>query len=197
MAVLLSHAPDLNSGHEIDVPKLIQKDLMENQRLASPQASPMGSPMGSPCLTSNENTRMNKTKSWGRMISIRAQIAAESADQDITVQAAGKSASQTISNEQELAELVVDGSSEPTRTDSKIPQTSSTGSQCIQNRSQSPEAQRVFVRHRSCRSVQISDQKGVARSMLGGAPTCTSPDRHACSYNIVQILMRFYNETVP
>ena len=153
---------------------------MENALAFSPQGSPISSPSG----TTDENTSMRKMKSWGRMISIRAQSAGHA------VQSASQSASQPLSNEQELAEFEASGSSEPMRTDSAVvnsPQTPSAGSQGIQNGPQSSENQRVFVRIRSCRSVQVSDQeKGAARSKRDGAPTNSSPDRHACSCNIIQ-----------
>jgi hypothetical protein len=135
----------------------------------------------SPRGTSDDNKRISKMKSWGRMISIRATSTAESAEDN----SAGRSASQLSSNEHERSGPMISESS--LRADpvaGRLPQTPSAepaspgGSSQFQNGAQNSPNSRILVRHRSTRtSSHVLDQeKDVTSSMRNSART--SRDRH-------------------
>ena len=137
---------------------------------------------------SDDNKRLSKTKSWGRMINIRAPNAAETAEGDW----AGHTASPK-SNEEEMAGLLVSEPSASMRTDPMVPKLSressadserSGGTSQIQSGDQTQNSanSRILVRHRSTRpSSQAYDrEKETAGPVHDRVSASASLDRH-CS----------------
>jgi hypothetical protein len=149
---------------------------MESQKQNSPPHSPPLSPQGA----SDENKRSSKTKSWGRMISIRAANAAEVAEDDcvgpLPTDCAGHMVSE--SSESKRTDPAVVKLSRTPSTESSAESASATSK--LHNGAQNSPNPRILVRHRSSRSSsQATEQeKDAAVSMRDRVSASTSLDRH-------------------